>query len=189
MVFSLHSPDGRLVDLHGCCGVHRDNLLLSGHRGVCRGDILLGGHHGVYRWVGRRRVCRGIVVPGGRLGIREGGIAVGRFVVIAGVLLIEESLFVVVAVLVFAIVVAILAFAIIVAVLVITITVLVVAITGGKDQCTGPLHRKYITRKWTVYHACAHPVHHKYFQNFPCWFPHDVPSQETASTFTVFQVM
>jgi len=61
--------------------------------------------------------------------------------------------------------------------------------TGGKDQCTGLVHHKYITRKWTVYHACAHLVHHKYFQNFPCWFPHDVPSQETASTFTVFQVM
>ena len=61
--------------------------------------------------------------------------------------------------------------------------------TGGKDQCTGLVHHKYIARKWTVYHACAHPVHHKYFQNFPCWFPHDVPSQETASTFTVFQVM
>ena len=62
-------------------------------------------------------------------------------------------------------------------------------VTGGKDQCTRLVHRKYIARKWTVYHACAHPVHHKYFQNFPCWFPHDVPSQETASTFTVFQVM
>jgi len=61
--------------------------------------------------------------------------------------------------------------------------------TGGKDQCTGLVHRKYITRKWTVYHACVHLVHHKYFQNFPCWFPYDVPSKETASTFTVFQVM
>ena len=47
--------------------------------------------------------------------------------------------------------------------------------TGGKDQCTRLVHCKYIAKKWTVYCACAHLVHHKYFQNFPCWFPHDVP--------------
>ena len=34
-------------------------------------------------------------------------------------------------------------------------------LTGGKGQCTRPVHRKYITRKWTKYQACTHLVHPK----------------------------
>ena len=40
--------------------------------------------------------------------------------------------------------------------------------TGGKGQCSKPVHHKYIARKWTKYHACTCPAHHKYIQNFPC---------------------
>ena len=40
--------------------------------------------------------------------------------------------------------------------------------TGGKDQFSRPVHHKYIARKWTKYHACTHPAHPRYIQNFPC---------------------
>ena len=40
--------------------------------------------------------------------------------------------------------------------------------TGGKGQCSRPVHHKYIARKWTKYHAYTCPAHHKYIQNFPC---------------------
>ena len=48
--------------------------------------------------------------------------------------------------------------------------------TGGKGWCTEPVHRKYITRKWTMYPAFTHSVHLKYIQNFPSQFPYNFPS-------------
>ena len=48
--------------------------------------------------------------------------------------------------------------------------------TGGKGWCTEPVHRKYITRKWTMYPEFTCSVHLKYIQNFPSQFPYSFPS-------------
>ena len=47
--------------------------------------------------------------------------------------------------------------------------------TGGKDQCTGPVHHKYTVRKWTKYQACTNLVHPQHIQNVPCRFSSNVP--------------
>ena len=49
-------------------------------------------------------------------------------------------------------------------------------LTGGKEWCTKPVHRKYIARKWTMYPAFTHSVHLEYIQNFPYQFPCNFPS-------------
>ena len=65
-------------------------------------------------------------------------------------------------------------------------------LTGGKGWCPGPVHCKYITRKWTKYQANTHPAYPKFIQNFPsqfsCNFPipgngqyiHSVPDHVTG---------
>ena len=49
-------------------------------------------------------------------------------------------------------------------------------ITGGKGWCPGLVHHKYITRKWTKYQANTHPAHPKFIQNFPSQFSCNFPS-------------
>ena len=49
-------------------------------------------------------------------------------------------------------------------------------VTGGKGWCPGPVHHKYITRKWTKYQANTHPAHPKFIQNFPSQFSCNFPS-------------
>ena len=48
--------------------------------------------------------------------------------------------------------------------------------TGGKGWCPGPVHHKYIIRKWTKYQANTHPAHPKFIQNFPSQFSCNFPS-------------
>ena len=50
------------------------------------------------------------------------------------------------------------------------------AATGGKGWCPGPVHCKYITRKWTKYQANTHPKYPKFIQNFPSQFSYNFPS-------------
>ena len=52
--------------------------------------------------------------------------------------------------------------------------------TGGKGWCPGPVHHKYITRKWTKYQANTHPTYPKFIQNFPSQFSCNFPSTENG---------
>jgi hypothetical protein len=58
-------------------------------------------------------------------------------------------------------------------------------LTGDKDCCSGPGHRKSIARKWTKFLPHSQQVHAKYIQGFPFMCASGLLTQSFPRTFTM----